>query len=234
VTGANALGDLSNIAVVVSNKGTNQLQPALGGRPFAWQGNVFQTSPFPLGLSLPPDIPIGLATPADNLKDFLNAQNPGWTWDWDDADNTWVASVDPIDGGVTWFCTMSAQQFNSLVLTMSGAISLPPVWPGLANATLGGVVALSDGLVVAGPLAGVIVTISAVAPPMSFYPFGAIKSYVRAGAVIFTDDNGDSEFPQPLGPDDQLILCKSMAVADTATFRVTSGVVGTVQPFTIP
>jgi hypothetical protein len=104
----------------------------------------------------------------------------------------------------------------------------------LAGVTLGTAVALTDGLVVAGPLAGIIVTITAVAPPMSFYPFGTIKSYVRAGAVIFTDDNGDSEFPQPLGPADQLMLCKSMAVADTATFRVTSGVVGTAQPFTIP
>jgi hypothetical protein len=69
---------------------------------------------------------------------------------------------------------------------------------------------------------------------MSFYPFGTIKSYVRAGAVVFSDDNGQAEFPQPFGPADQIILCRSMAVAASSTFRVTSGVVGTAQPFTIP
>jgi hypothetical protein len=54
------------------------------------------------------------------------------------------------------------------------------------------------------------------------------------GAVAFVDDNGQAETVQPLGLDTNVVLPKGMVAADHAYIRLQSGVVGTVQPFTIP
>lgn len=132
-------------------------------------------------------------------------------------------------GGVV--CTIDAHQFAALKAVAVAALPTAPVWPGLASVTLGATLALSDGLTVPGPLDGVIVHITSVAPPISFYPFGAVKSYVRAGALVFVDDNGDAEFPAPFGPDHEVICPRQIARAAHAVVRLTSGVVGTITPW---
>lgn len=173
--------------------------------------------------------------PGNDLVADLNAQNAGWTFAYLDVPFGHAEVVGAPGGSQLVQTAIDDADWQVICsggsLADSGAV--PPIWPGLANVTLGSTVALVDGLLVAGPLAGVIVVITSVPTPISFYPFGSIRSYVRAGAVLFTDDNGDSEFPQPLGPQSQVVLAKSMAVAASCSFRVPSGVLGTVTPFAI-
>lgn len=172
----------------------------------------------------------------DTLTTWLTRELPTWTvhpgyW----GSDAIAVYGDPGSGPLIHTCTLDDRTFSILKATLfPAAINLPPVWPGISGVTLGAAVALSDGLVVMGPLAGVLIVITSVPTPISYYPFGTIKSYVRAGAIVFTDDNGDSEFPQPFGPDNQCILPKSMTGATSATVRLPSGIVGTIQPFTIP
>lgn len=109
----------------------------------------------------------------------------------------------------------------------------PPVWPGLDGATVGDSVALADGLVVDGPLDGLLVQITGTPAQSYQYPFGDTASYRWVGAVIFRSDRGDFEWFEPIGLDHQVITPKTMAHADSATFRVTGAWTGTVRPFTV-
>lgn len=174
--------------------------------------------------------------PGNDLVADLNAQNAGWDWAYLDSPYGHAENVGSPGGSQAVQTTIDNTDWLIICAGGGAAVINPnaPIWPGLAGVELGSAVALADGLVVTGPLAGVIVTITSVPTPISYYPFGSIRSYVRAGAVMFTEDNGDSEFAQPLGPSPQIILPKSMVFAASATFRVPSGVVGTVTPFTIP
>jgi len=81
---------------------------------------------------------------------------------------------------------------------------------------------------------GVIVAISSVTYPVGFYPFGAVKSYTKVGGIIFVDDNGDAELAQPLGLQNNVITPKAILKPSSAILRVTSGVVGTITPWTSP
>jgi hypothetical protein len=173
----------------------------------------------------------------DSLRSFVTRQNPGQT------------ILEPYNVGGPVFTTAGtgAEEINTWQTVLDNAsflllrdrifatsVGTAPIWPGLSGVTLGAPVALSDGLVVSGPLSGVLVAITSVPTPISYYPFGTIKSFVRAGALCFTTDNGQSEFPEPFGPDSQVILPKTMTQADSATVRLASGIVGTITPFTIP
>jgi hypothetical protein len=143
-----------------------------------------------------------------------------------------AAGRDPAHHGY-WICKLNPAQWlalkESVVPAPAGAVA--GVWPGLAHVALGTAQALSDGLLIPGPMHGVVVSITAVPTPISYYPFGPIRSYVRAGAVAFVDDNGQAEFPCPLGPQDEVICPRGMAQAAHAYLRLPSGVVGTITPW---
>lgn len=179
---------------------------------------------------------VGDLLDTDTLLAFMTRTNPDWTCSYQYDPQTNVILVDNLGGGVNWVTDMDEPQFLAYLLTIFplGSVGAAPVWPGLGNVTLGTPLDLVDGLVITGPLQGVLIEITAVAYPTSYYPFGDIKSYSRAGALVFTTDRGDSEFPQPFGPENEIMLPKTMAEAAGATCRVTSGVVGTATPFTIP
>lgn len=137
---------------------------------------------------------------------------------------------DSLNGAILWYVDLTPEQFRQ-IKAGGGAVSVrvPPVWPGLANVTLGASHALVDGLTIAGPMSGVIVTITAVPPPTGFYPFGTRKSFVHVGAVIFVDDNGEAEHSQVIGLDDQVIVPSTMQSAASVIFRVKSGTTGTAR-----
>jgi hypothetical protein len=233
-TGATTLGDLSNLALVAGNLGTFATNPGDNDRPFHWIGNIFQSVPYPLVRTFGAEFPAEQILSTDTLLTFLNTANPGWTWTWDDAGHNWASALDPANAGVTWYCDVDTIAFERMKAEIFPPAASAPIWPGLAAVTLGTPVALSDGLLVAGPLQGVLVDITAVPTPISYYPFGTIKSFVRAGAICFTTDNGQSEFPEPFGPDSQIILPRTMSQAASASVRLASGIVGTITPFTIP
>jgi len=134
-----------------------------------------------------------------------------------------------------FWCDLSATEFailkNSLYPSGSTTV-VAPVWPGLANVTLGSPVALDDGLTIAGPLDGLLIEIDSVPPPIGYYAFGTFLSYVKVGGVVFIDDNGQAENAIPLGPQLQNVCPTTMQHAASATIRCKSGCTGTVTPWT--
>jgi hypothetical protein len=198
---------------------------------FGWDATLISD---PNTLNVWPLVTQGDIAATDTLATWLAKDTSGLVWARDTNEGNRYFASDTFDNG-EWWCLLDDKAFIELRDFLFGlAAPTAPLWPGLSGVTLGAAVALSDGLVVSGPLSGVIVVISSVPNPISFYPFGTVKSYVRAGALIFTNDNGDSEFPQPFGPQNELILPKLMQSATSCTVRLPSGVVGTIQPFTIP
>lgn len=108
-----------------------------------------------------------------------------------------------------------------------------PVWPGLANATVGAAVALSDGLEILGPLDGLLIAITGAPTRAGRFAFGDTNSWRYCGAVVFRSDRGDYEWNHPIGLDSQVVTPKCMVSAAAARFRLEGGFSGTVRPFTI-
>lgn len=149
---------------------------------------------------------------------------------WVDAGDGWVGTHDfDVSSPFTAVIALSPQEFE--LLKARNSIKSAPVWPGLAGVTLGTPLALSDGLTIPGPLHGVLISISAVAYPVSYYPFGAMKSYVKAGGIVFVDDNSQGEMAQLIGLDDNVVCPRTMLEADHALLRLTTGVVGSITPW---
>jgi hypothetical protein len=131
-----------------------------------------------------------------------------------------------------WIADISQYEFEQWRAGNVGKVTTAaPIWPGLANVTLGVTIALADGLNVPGPLDGVIVHITSVSYPISFYPFGTLKSFVKVGGLVFVDDNGQGEMAQPLGLEDDVVCPRTMVQADHALLRLQTGVVGTITPW---
>jgi hypothetical protein len=198
---------------------------------FGWDATLISN---PNTLNVWPLVTQGDIAATDTLATWLAKDTSGLVWARDSNEGNRYFASDSSDNG-EWWCLLDDEAFISLRNFLFGSPSTTgPLWPGLSGVTLGSPVALSDGLVVSGPLSGVLIAITSVPNPISFYPFGTIKSFVRAGALVFTTDNGDSEFPSPFGPQNELILPKTMLSAASCTVRLPSGVVGTITPFTVP
>lgn len=206
--------------------------PCIGNPPWIGAGGWTSTSgPARPDTNLPlADTSTVLATDP-SIAAWLNRAYPGYAVL--DLGDGWAYVADR-GGALNWVYGLSPWEFERIkaALGPSGSLVVPPVWPGLANVTLGAAVALADGLTVSGPLSGVIVTISAVPPATPYYAFGSRLSYKWLGAVTFLDDNGQAEEAQPLGFDHLLITPRKMAQAASAVVRLKSGTVGTIQPFT--
>jgi hypothetical protein len=106
-----------------------------------------------------------------------------------------------------------------------------PVWPGIANVTLGTPVAIANGASSAEVCDGVIVAITAVPSDQGAYTFDTQKSYVHLGQLAFIDDNGEYEDGQNFGFQAGIITPKRMAQAAGFVMRVKGGVTGTVTPW---
>lgn len=109
----------------------------------------------------------------------------------------------------------------------------PPVWPGVANATLGDELALTDGRVIPGPLDGILVHITSVPPRAGQYGFGATTSWAHVGAVLFRSDQGAFETAQQIAVEEHVLCPKAMRQASSATIRINSGFGGTVTPWLV-
>lgn len=107
-----------------------------------------------------------------------------------------------------------------------------PIWPGLDNVTVGSSAALSDGLVIEGPMDGLLFTIDSASANKGKYGFGSVSSWQHVGAVIFGTDRGDYERAQSFGIDTEVVVPHTMKVADSAIIRFNGGFTGTVRPWT--
>lgn len=152
---------------------------------------------------------------------------------WQHGANGTVFERDSLNGAILWYIDLTQAQFKATQAAMTTAVRVAPVWPGLAHVTLGSILALSDGLTVPGPLDGILVAITSVPTPTGFYPFGAVKSFVHLGGVVFASDRGDYELAQGLGPNTEVLTPRSLQRADHAIIRLKSGTVGTVTPWVI-
>lgn len=122
------------------------------------------------------------------------------------------------------------------IIDAINGIPVPPssshLWPGLAGVTLGDAVALSDGLVVTGPLNGLLFAITGTPSGAGKYVFGDVDSWQHTGGVIFCTDNGDYERAESFGLERQIVVPRTMELADSAVIRLNSGWSGTVRPWT--
>jgi hypothetical protein len=130
-------------------------------------------------------------------------------------------------------------EFQSWLASVAGNPSLsattpvPVAFPGFNKVTVGAPQALLDGLTVVGPLDGVFIVITSVPYPVGYYGFGSLRSYTRMGAITFLSDDGQAEIAQPLGFDHNIVCPKVVRRAASAVIRLTSGVTGTVTPWTV-
>lgn len=116
---------------------------------------------------------------------------------------------------------------------VSGGTVGGPVWPGADNVDYGTEVSLSDGLVIDGPLDGLVIHIATAPAKTGRYGFGDVNSWTHAGGVIFCTDAGDYERAQPIGLDDQVLVPTTMAHAASAIIRLGAGFTGTVTPWQV-
>jgi hypothetical protein len=169
------------------------------------------------------------ATPSD----WVQRQYPSYGWQpWFNAEDGTVYYQDPENVGYQWVLAMDLGTFTLLKsLLYPSATATAPVWPGLANVTLGASQQLAMGVTVPGPLDGVLIAITGVPSWKGYFTFDDVRSYRNVGAVTFVTDNGDEEMPQTLGFQTAVYTPKSMVRASGAKLRTETGVQGTVTPW---
>jgi hypothetical protein len=165
----------------------------------------------------------------DTILSWLLRTEPRYDWVYNQYTGLVEAvSIDGLDGSVR--CLLTPPEFAALKAAVP---NVPPVWPGLANVTLGTPVALADELVVAGPLHGVLVECSTPPPGASSWVLGDQEAYYRWGEVSFVSDHGQVEPFQWLGFGLGVYTPKGMTEAASAIFRVSRLPTATVTPFVI-
>jgi hypothetical protein len=144
-----------------------------------------------------------------------------------------VATIVEMVGVATEVANLIAAVNDLKNATPPAATVAHPVWPGLSSVTLGSSVALEDGLVLDGPMDGVLVHIESAPARAGRYAFGEINSWMHAGALAVAPDTGDYERGQSFGMDDQILIPQTMVHADSVVIRLGGGFVGTVRKWTV-
>jgi hypothetical protein len=154
---------------------------------------------------------------------------------WSHGPNGTVFERDSLNAVLLWYIDLSDLQFRQWQAGFAGsAARVAPVWPGLANVTLGTAVPIVDQQVLAGPLDGVIVHLTSVPASKTSYFFATTEhDWFRIGAITFRDDNGQEEPPQLLGFDHAVYCARQMQRASSALVRLQGAITGTIQPWTI-
>jgi hypothetical protein len=174
-----------------------------------------------------------LSTDADLIA-WFNRTNPGvFTPPWS-VDGT--GHINWVQPGSSWVFTLLFGQSDFAQWQADhAAISKPsaPVWPGLANVTLGGITVLATGLTVTTPMDGVIIKLTGVPTLRGHYDYDGLAGWLNVGALTFLSDGGEAEFYQSLSFTDQVYTPRNMVRAAAVKIRTAPGIVGTVQPWTI-
>jgi hypothetical protein len=164
------------------------------------------------------------------LLDFLEDQL-GYQGDWQDNG----AGEYYLDGqqyagrsGPRVWCTFTVSDFAKLK-ARAGA----PVWPGLANVTLGTPVAIDRGVTITEPMDGVLIAITSVDPKQMFYTYDDVKAYRHTGALAFFSDNGDLEPWQQLGFTSAVYCPRQLSRAAGVKLMSPALTVGTITPWVV-
>lgn len=197
--------------------------------PFPEPGGITTFIDYPpvnLDDILPTDLTVG---------DWLMRAYPSYDWAYSNHNNVWEA-----DAGVSGFLIdvpISEGEFNLIKQINLGPIgggAAAPVWPGLANVTLGTAHAMvPPGENISVPCDGVIIAITGVPSWAGSFSFGSAISWRNVGAVTFTTDDGEQEFAQTFSWSSGVYLTKSQSHAAGYAYRAAVGVTGTITPFTV-
>lgn len=205
--------------------------------PWPWRvnGGWDQTGASDPNPSSPPAFDFTTILQSDaTALDWVNRVYPSWgAFDLGDG----LPSVNNTGSG-NWYWTLYLPATDWYVLKQSLGLLLTstpvaPVWPGLANVTLGSTTALTNGLMLTGPMDGVIVAILSAPPGKAKYAYGLINAYQHIAALSFTDDDGHQEHFQAIQFESQIYVPTTMVIAAGVIFRVDPAVTGTVTPWTI-
>lgn len=177
--------------------------------------------------------PIANILPDDDIKTWCNRET-GLDFEYSDPDGGYLTWYDPDNSNWRFVLPWSNADFE---FAKQGyppiAGTTGPVWPGLANVTLGTPVAIAPGVTISEPMDGVIVTITSYPTKQGYFTFDDQISLRNAGALAFVTDDADEEFPQLLGFLNAIYCPKSMSHAAGVVFRASVDLVGTITPWTI-
>lgn len=172
----------------------------------------------------------------EDVLTCLTRQNPTFTCTWAFDTGGFVRLIGSFGADVEeWQSTIDNAQFQQIkaLLFPTALVDVAPVWPGLANVTLGTPVSLALGVTITTPMDGVLVEITSVPAKQGSFAFDAISSWRNVGALAFGSDNGDYEFPQTLGFTSAVYTPKQLLHAASVAVRTTIGVAGTITPWTV-
>jgi hypothetical protein len=189
------------------------------------------------GLSGPspttPDPDAANIVPGDTLLSWLLREAPAFSWVLG-AQGADTVSAPDLNGVGYWIAKLTATEFTILTSAHSVIPTFTaPVWPGIANVTLGTPVALSVALTVAEPMDGVLVELTSVPTPRGYYSYDGLKAYQQIGALTFISDDSDAEYIQSLGFTSAVYCPKLMTRAAAVKVRTAPGVVGTITPWVV-
>lgn len=197
--------------------------------PFPEPGGITTFIDYPpvnLDDILPTDLTVG---------DWLMRAYPTYDWAYSNHNNIWEA-----DAGVSGFLIdvpISEGEFNlikQINLGPIGAGTAAPVWPGLANVTLGAAHAMvPPGENISVACDGVIIVITGVPSWAGSFSFGTAISWRNVGAVTFTTDDNEQEFAQTFSWARGVYMTKAQVRAAGYAYRAAVGVTGTITPFTV-
>lgn len=158
--------------------------------------------------------------PASDLKSILEAIQAIPTTNVAGLLGDLADAIANLDGDLS-----SAQ---TAVLNAIAGITFASGWPGLANVTVDPPVALSNGLVLAGPMDGVLVNITTPPTKTGVYVIGDTYYDYKEGLIAFETDNGYVEMWQYLGFRQAIYVPKSMQSAANCHIQLLAGAQGTV------
>jgi hypothetical protein len=181
-----------------------------------------------------PSFDWGAINPANTFLEEITLQNGAYDTGWYDGVGGMVSLHDPIGMSSNNFITNITGLEYDVITGRSAPVTsldIPPVWPGIANVTLGTPVAITPQMTVSGPMDGLIVTITGVTTSKPALNYDTQLAYKFIGALAFVDDNGDVEPFQALAFTNALYCPTKMKLATSAVLRVDPGVAGTVTPW---
>jgi hypothetical protein len=107
----------------------------------------------------------------------------------------------------------------------------PPVWPGIALATLSTPVALAVGVTITEPMHGLLIDITATPAHIGGYDYDGVMLHSNIGRAAFIGDTGYAEWPQAFGWPASVLCPRTMMIAESVRIACKTGVEGTATPW---
>jgi len=145
-----------------------------------------------------------------------------------------LARFDMVDTSLSGLASGHGSILDAIAaLEPGGGTAGAPVWPGLANVTIGDAVALSNGLRIATPMDGVLISVTTPPSKTGLMDIGGAMFDYREGQLAFETDNGEIETWQYLGFRQAIFTPRTMKRASAVRFRVLAGAEGLIYPWTV-